>query len=372
MTASPFDLLDGLAADDARHWLDRAEPIELRAGETLFHEGDHGDSVFLVAAGTLEVVRDDGDLVLACIGPGAQVGAMAVVDGQPRSATVRTATDASLLRLPGALFAPDQPPPGQARVLVNLLREHARQMRAGNDRQSAELRRRLEAERSRVQLGVFVTQVIALMCIYGLTMNAGIALSERHGNSTVFSVACLLAFMLTLGWLMHRSGDPWSAWGVTWKGWLRAAGRGLLWTLPLIALSIPAKAALIALVHGWENEPLFVLPATLDTWSTSTLLLVAVYLLFVPVQEFAARAGLQGSLTRFLTGRHVRLRANVLANLMFAASHLHLGTATALLVIPPGLFWGWLMHREGNLWAPIVSHAVLGLWAFWVLGVPGV
>lgn len=371
MTESAFALLSGLRPADAAVWLDQTVPVSLDAGEIVFHEGDPGDSVYLIAEGTVEVVRADADVVLAELGPGQHVGAMAVVDGKPRSATIRAGRPATLLQLPGHLFAPDDPPPGHAQVLVNLLREHAAQMRAGNDRQVSTLQRLLRAEQARVQLGVFVTQVIALMCLYGLTMNAGIALSQRHGSSTVFSAACLLAFSLTLGWLMHRSGEPWSAWGIAWRGGGRAAWRGLLWTLPLLAISIAAKALLLRVVPAWADEPLFVFSMGSEAWPASAWVLIGVYLLFVPAQEFAARAGLQGSLTRFLTGRHVKWRANLLANLMFAASHLHLGTVAAILSIPPGLFWGWLMHREGNLWAPIASHAVLGVWAFWVLGVPG-
>ncbi|PON16315.1 hypothetical protein C2W62_19100 [Candidatus Entotheonella serta] len=34
-----------------------------------------------------------------------------------------------------------------------------------------------------------------------------------------------------------------------------------------------------------------------------------------------------------------------------------------------GLFWGWLYARHGTLIGPIISHALLGFWALYILGI---
>jgi CRP-like cAMP-binding protein len=76
------------AADDTG--LDR-NVIDLSAGQILFAEGDVGDRAYVVRSGRIEILRriKDADIVLAVEGPGTIIGEMALIDDQPRSATVR-------------------------------------------------------------------------------------------------------------------------------------------------------------------------------------------------------------------------------------------------------------------------------------------
>jgi CRP-like cAMP-binding protein len=78
----------------------------LRKGHVLFHEGDHGDEMFLVRRGTIVVsktVTGAVEQVVARMGPGEFFGEMSLFDrvGAPRSATVQAdpETDVTLLVL---------------------------------------------------------------------------------------------------------------------------------------------------------------------------------------------------------------------------------------------------------------------------------
>jgi len=62
-------------------------------GSVVLAEGDAGDGLHLVLDGTATIERDG--VSLATIGPGEHVGELALLDGGPRSATVR-AQDALL------------------------------------------------------------------------------------------------------------------------------------------------------------------------------------------------------------------------------------------------------------------------------------
>ena len=60
-------------------------------GEVVFHQGDPGDTLHLVLTGRVKVVlpAETGDeAVLAILGPGDCFGELAVLDGEPRSASV--------------------------------------------------------------------------------------------------------------------------------------------------------------------------------------------------------------------------------------------------------------------------------------------
>ncbi len=66
----------------ARH----SDDVDLREGQILMREGTSGRECFVIAEGEA-VVRIDGEEI-ATVGPGDIVGEMAVLDHEPRSATV--------------------------------------------------------------------------------------------------------------------------------------------------------------------------------------------------------------------------------------------------------------------------------------------
>jgi len=75
---------------------------QVRAGEVVFRQGEDGDSLLCVVEGRLETLVKDiagQEIVIATVGTGDAVGEMSMLDGRPRSATVRCTEDARLLVL---------------------------------------------------------------------------------------------------------------------------------------------------------------------------------------------------------------------------------------------------------------------------------
>jgi len=71
----------------ARH----AQIAELPAGVDLVKEGEPGDALFIILEGDALVHREGEELNR--VGPGAYFGELAILDGEPRSATVVATTD---------------------------------------------------------------------------------------------------------------------------------------------------------------------------------------------------------------------------------------------------------------------------------------
>lgn len=72
--------------------------------ELVFREGDVGDELYVIVEGQVDIYRDHGsqaEILLTTLNPGAYFGEMAILDEQPRSATVVAHTDTRLLRLRG-------------------------------------------------------------------------------------------------------------------------------------------------------------------------------------------------------------------------------------------------------------------------------
>ena len=97
-------------------------------GTPLFSEGDHGDRLYYIIAGFLEVVKEHGAnrRVLASMGPGESLGEMAIIDELPRSATVVARSDVHALMLTREAF--DQVVHEEPAIGVEVLKGLARRM----------------------------------------------------------------------------------------------------------------------------------------------------------------------------------------------------------------------------------------------------
>lgn len=73
--------------------------VKARQGDTIFKEGDQGDSMYVIVDGQVQIVRRgaNGPVILATLQPGAFFGEMAIVDQTARTATAVAVTDATLL-----------------------------------------------------------------------------------------------------------------------------------------------------------------------------------------------------------------------------------------------------------------------------------
>jgi CRP/FNR family cyclic AMP-dependent transcriptional regulator len=74
---------------------------EYKENAYVFKEGTHGGYMFFIVEGTVEVIKqfDTKKHTLAELSAGRSVGEMSLIDGAPRSATVKAKTDLSLIVL---------------------------------------------------------------------------------------------------------------------------------------------------------------------------------------------------------------------------------------------------------------------------------
>jgi len=83
------------------------EWVRLRAGETLFRQGDPGGFLYLVFRGRLQVTitkKDDSEVVVAEVGPGKPLGEIQFLSGGTRTANVYVIDDSELFKLPKVAF----------------------------------------------------------------------------------------------------------------------------------------------------------------------------------------------------------------------------------------------------------------------------
>ena len=122
----------------------------LRRGQILFREGDHGDEMFVVRAGSIVISKADTgrvEQVLARNGPGDFFGEMALFDRSPRSATVQADTDVTLLVLDRAALGrlTEDSPRAAAAFFQALVHVFIERLRASGDLVAEVTRLGLEA-----------------------------------------------------------------------------------------------------------------------------------------------------------------------------------------------------------------------------------
>jgi signal transduction histidine kinase len=99
-------LFADLSEEDLEQLYQMAEMVSIPAEQLVLREGDPGDSLYVVLDGELEVTKRQGsqDVLLAVYEPGQFFGEMALLEQAPRSASVRTLRESTLLVISQAAF----------------------------------------------------------------------------------------------------------------------------------------------------------------------------------------------------------------------------------------------------------------------------
>lgn len=122
-------MLAGLSDDDLAHVAERLERIQYKTGDTVIRQGDTDRSVYIVASGSTTVrVNAAGSarqVRLATYARGTIFGEMALLDRQPRSATVTADNEVVCYVLSEPAFAAliAERPVIAVRLLANVARE---------------------------------------------------------------------------------------------------------------------------------------------------------------------------------------------------------------------------------------------------------
>lgn len=103
---SSIPIFYSLSQETLESILKKCEVVLARPEEIICREGDPGDSFYMIKEGHVKVVRleDDAELVMAILDSGEGFGEKALLEGQPRSATVKAIDECTLIRLMASDF----------------------------------------------------------------------------------------------------------------------------------------------------------------------------------------------------------------------------------------------------------------------------
>lgn len=96
------DFFADLSTRELGHVAKIANEAVFPAGETIFREGDYGNTLYIIVRGEVAVTR--GGQRVGVLGEADYFGEMAVLTGEMRSASVTAMTDCMLMRIEQADF----------------------------------------------------------------------------------------------------------------------------------------------------------------------------------------------------------------------------------------------------------------------------
>jgi CRP-like cAMP-binding protein len=158
-------LFANLMAEDVRYLAQACQERTLVGGEDVFHEGDDGDSMWIIESGRVDIIkkiRGDVERVLASFGPGDILGEMTFIDGSRRSATARTAQVSEFLVMNTQAFSVvlKERPAVAAAFFQNICAILASRVRTTNELYREAVRFGLDATGARIlNLGVLAEEM---------------------------------------------------------------------------------------------------------------------------------------------------------------------------------------------------------------------
>ena len=101
-----------------------AENLSFIDGEYIFREGETAEYAYIVASGIIEITKisADGEDILVELEPPSLFGEMALIDGNPRSASARAKGDATVTEVTSTAFGQyiKQNPEAAIRIMKNI------------------------------------------------------------------------------------------------------------------------------------------------------------------------------------------------------------------------------------------------------------
>lgn len=130
MLAQKVALFHGLKSSDIAAIFSRGMTVRVLKGETVFYKDTVGSQMFVVLGG--QVTVNDGKKRIATLSPGAMFGEMALLNEEPRSATVTASEDSLLFVLSETTFQRLLTKRVAVRILLNIIRTLSNRLRESN------------------------------------------------------------------------------------------------------------------------------------------------------------------------------------------------------------------------------------------------
>ncbi len=366
-----FDLFDGLSEVELTSLVPYFVTLHMRTGQIVTLEGQKPDLLYLIADGTLEVIKKDPETgqnhIIATLTKYNSIGEMALLDEKPRSASVRAIGPATLYAITIDDIKKFAAVHLQAYMLVlkNIGKETSQRLRYTNEVTISSLTRQM-------RMGNFLITAIIVLCSYAFFLKFMPEFVKKSRTDVNASLIILISVVFPILYFIkfkdYSIGQNW----FNISNWKRNIIEAILYTLPILALIVAVKAFAMKEFSHLPYHALFDGPFVMNDFSPKILTFFSIYLLGCLIQEFIVRGILQESLQIFLSGRAVVLRSIFVSNIFYSTIHFYLPLSYTIAALIFGFYLGWLYSRQKTLLGVTVAHAIIGVWTIYIVGVSSI
>lgn len=343
-------------------------------GEYLMKENESSNFFFIIEEGEVEIIK--GTYPIGILYKDDFLGESALI-GRPRNASARAKGNVKTVEFPTARLAKILTSDELSKIKSLVFEREFNKLSRLNQVASLSIKQNYENVKAKENMGRFIVYVLTLIFLYVFTIQAVTALKLNLVSSSVVSIPILLIMGCFMFLMMLQSGYPLTAYGFRFKGGVKALVWSGLWTIPVLLFLTLGKWILIQKVPQFSSLQLFHMspalsPGAAPVSNFEAAILVLAYTVFVPVQEVIFRGAMQSSLQLFHPGRGGVLQAILISNIPFCMIHFHLSLILVVLTYCLGSFWGWMYAKQKTLIASCFSHFIIGLYAFFIIGIQDV
>jgi membrane protease YdiL (CAAX protease family) len=342
-------------------------------------------SLFYIAKGTCAVLTNDEKGILSILGEGEIFGEVSALFSLSVTASIKSQSLCRLKILDLKDIFKDQEKSFQAMTYqdrqnlsdlkIKLMQIASKgltgKLISSNEKITDNLKKQIQDLERKKEDSLFLSRIFIGLTLYVLCLDALKHFSTVAQSDSFVSIGVIVFFSFLCGWTVKQSTRPLADFGLHLKNWRKNLAIGLLGSLPWLFLGSFVKAILV-----WQSQgklaffnPTAIFENPLEfSWSKWALLAVS-YCGLTFFQELIGRGAIQSALSYFFfhgdsgdEARFAVIKAIVISNLMFAATHMHLGWKFALISFIPGLYWGYLFYRTSSLITPTISHLIIGLY----------
>ena len=220
----------------------------------------------------------------------------------------------------------------------------------------------------RVALSRFTIYMLILLPIYNIFIELIDTQLILSNLPTTFITSTELVFFAGILYAMiHQMKLPLALFGFNLNNAKKNIYESLVWSLIFCFILLLFKWFLINYVSSFAGLSLFYHNVKFSNaiWILSAF----IYVFFVVAQVFIMQGALQSSLIELISLPYATVFSVIIPTIIFVSLHIDLNIIYAIAVLPPGLFWAILYNRQRSLLGVTLSHMIIGIWAFWFLGV---
>jgi CRP-like cAMP-binding protein len=176
------------------------------AGSIIIEEDTPSDYFYLIVDGTVDIYREEKQLLLESLSTGAVFGLLSIIENKPRSATVETQVPSTLIKLDLNQIARSLPQGKDIynAIVINHINDLATIIRSTNSLAIQSMKTGMEEFKKRISVGNFFSSGILIVAAHSFF--ARLALDYvKSLKTTTFVTSALLAVSAVIVVFMMRS-----------------------------------------------------------------------------------------------------------------------------------------------------------------------